>query len=97
MSWNVAGAICRQASQSMQVESTKKSPGAFSGSLFDKSAIAKAEHINDDPGGAVGSSAGQPESHRASTVEEKYCSRAASIWLRPEPERGGSGFRARSA
>src|SRR5436305_3730354 len=26
-----AGAICRQASQSMQVESTKKSPGTFSG------------------------------------------------------------------
>src|SRR5438477_7453795 len=25
------GAICRQASQSMQVESTKKSPGTFSG------------------------------------------------------------------
>src|SRR5205085_5137067 len=29
-----AGAICRQASQSMQVESTKKSPGTFSGTLF---------------------------------------------------------------
>src|SRR5947209_7939670 len=28
---NTAGAICRQVSQSMQVESTKKSPGAFSG------------------------------------------------------------------
>src|SRR5580704_5287225 len=26
-----AGAICRQASQSIQVESTKKSPGTFSG------------------------------------------------------------------
>ena len=29
-----AGAICRQASQSMQVESTKKSPGTFSGTRF---------------------------------------------------------------
>src|SRR5260370_35476919 len=29
-----AGAICRQASQSMQVESTKKSPGTFSGIRF---------------------------------------------------------------
>src|SRR6516165_8328157 len=28
------GAICRQASQSMQVESTKKSPGTFSGTRF---------------------------------------------------------------
>ena len=28
------GAICRQASQSMQVESTKKSPAAFSGTRF---------------------------------------------------------------
>src|SRR5437588_6737409 len=29
-----AGAICRQASQLMQVESTKKSPGTFSGTRF---------------------------------------------------------------
>src|SRR5258708_6363719 len=29
-----AEAICRQASQSMQVESTKKSPGTFSGTRF---------------------------------------------------------------
>src|SRR6266849_7799682 len=29
-----AGAICRHASQSMQVESTKKSPGTFSGTRF---------------------------------------------------------------
>src|SRR5258708_38105512 len=29
-----AGAIWRQASQSMQVESTKKSPGTFSGTRF---------------------------------------------------------------
>src|SRR5882672_1485873 len=29
-----AGAICLQASQSMQVESTKKSPGTFSGTRF---------------------------------------------------------------
>src|ERR1700686_2117609 len=28
------GAICRQASQSMQVESTNKSPGTFSGTRF---------------------------------------------------------------
>src|SRR5882672_2879690 len=28
------GAICRHASQSMQVESTKKSPGTFSGTRF---------------------------------------------------------------
>src|SRR4051812_36129850 len=28
------GAICRQASQSMHVESTKKSPGTFSGTRF---------------------------------------------------------------
>src|SRR5262249_38361013 len=28
------GAICRHASQSMQVESTKKSPGTVSGTLF---------------------------------------------------------------
>ena len=31
---NTEGAICRQASQSMQVESTKKSPGTFSGTRF---------------------------------------------------------------
>src|SRR2546423_9204399 len=31
---NTAGAICRQASQSMHVESTKKSPGTFSGTRF---------------------------------------------------------------
>src|ERR1051325_10933744 len=31
---NTAGAIWRQVSQSMQVESTKKSPGAFSGTRF---------------------------------------------------------------
>src|SRR5947207_2119587 len=29
-----AGAICRQASQSIQVESTKKSPATFSGTRF---------------------------------------------------------------
>src|SRR6516225_12154038 len=33
------GAICRQASQSMQVESTKKSPGTFCGIRFLKFAI----------------------------------------------------------
>src|ERR1700722_8176039 len=31
---NTAGAICRHASQSMQVESTKKSPVTFSGTRF---------------------------------------------------------------
>src|SRR6516165_4622358 len=31
---NTEGAICRHASQSMQVESTKKSPGTFSGTRF---------------------------------------------------------------
>src|SRR6185312_8612731 len=31
---NTEGAICRQASQSMQVESTKKSPGTFSATCF---------------------------------------------------------------
>src|SRR6266850_8215806 len=36
-----AGAICRHASQSMQVESTKKSPGAFSGTRFLGFAIAE--------------------------------------------------------
>src|SRR5215510_1520933 len=36
-----AGAICRQASQSMQVESTKKSPGTFSGTRFLGFAIAE--------------------------------------------------------
>src|SRR5437667_4418560 len=30
----IEGAICRQASQSMQVESTKKSPGTFSATRF---------------------------------------------------------------
>src|SRR5687768_14319848 len=36
---NTAGAIWRQASQSMQVESTKKSPGTFSGTRLRRSAI----------------------------------------------------------
>src|SRR5262245_6968704 len=31
---NTEGAICRQASQSIQGESTKKSPGTFSGTLL---------------------------------------------------------------
>src|SRR5262245_23626209 len=38
---NTCGAICRQGSQSMQVESTKKSPGAFSGTRLLGFAIAK--------------------------------------------------------
>src|SRR5437588_9758654 len=37
-----AGAICRQASQSMQVESTKKSPGTFSGTRFLRLAMTEA-------------------------------------------------------
>ena len=36
-----AGAICRQVSQSMQVESTKKSPGVFSGTRLRGFAKAK--------------------------------------------------------
>src|SRR5260370_35146183 len=35
------GAICRQASQSMQAESTKKSPGTFSGTRFLEFAMTK--------------------------------------------------------
>src|SRR2546430_1257006 len=39
MSWKTAGAISRQASQSMHVESTKKSPGTFSAILREARAI----------------------------------------------------------
>src|SRR6516162_11607440 len=38
------GAICRQASQSMQVESTKKSPGTLSGTRFFGFAMTQPPH-----------------------------------------------------
>src|SRR5207237_901796 len=40
----IAGAICRQASQSIQVESTKKSPGTFSGTRFLGFAMTEPSH-----------------------------------------------------
>src|SRR5437588_7591991 len=49
-----AGAICRQASQSMQVESTKKSPGTFSGTRFLGLAMTEPPYLHFTQAGGTG-------------------------------------------